>query len=72
MTKDEAENALELLENIKEYVAIEKIRSTFTEPFYHKSTIREGCHFLHGNFHLGGTKSGRLSSSKPRLIGLHA
>jgi len=44
------------------------ILNTFIHAFEHKSFKKEdGRWYLHGNFNLGGTVSGRLSSSKPNM-----
>lgn len=44
------------------------ILSTFIESFINNSVLKgDGIWYLHGNFNLGGTKSGRLSSSAPNL-----
>lgn len=44
------------------------ILSTFIESFIKNSVLKEDdIWYLHGNFNLNGTKSGRLSSSKPNL-----
>lgn len=55
-----------LLENIIAYGDVQKILSTFI-PAFLKAKPRDNHHYLHGNFNLGGTISGRLSSSKPNL-----
>tara|TARA_B100000929_G_scaffold108179_2_gene85742 strand:- start:989 stop:3607 length:2619 start_codon:yes stop_codon:yes gene_type:complete len=42
--------------------------STFTSTFLEKAVQKsDGHYYLHGNFNLGGTVSGRLSSSGPNL-----
>jgi DNA polymerase-1 len=47
---------------------VNKILSTFINAFLTKSVLKaDGHYYLHGNFNLGGTVSGRLSSSKPNL-----
>lgn len=43
---------------------VSKILTTFI-PAFLKAKKRDGYHYLHGNFNLGGTLSGRLSSSNP-------
>lgn len=45
---------------------VSKILSAFI-PAFKKAKPRANFHFLHGNFNLGGTVSGRLSSSNPNL-----
>lgn len=56
----------ELLENLLTYSSTQKILSTFI-PAFEQAKARDGWHYLHGNFNLGGTVSNRLSSSKPNL-----
>lgn len=46
---------------------VSKILSTFI-PAFLEAMPKGGYHFLHGSFNLGGTLSGRLSSSKPKNI----
>ena len=41
-----------------------KILSTFI-PALEGALPRDGWYYLHGNFNLGGTLSGRMSSSNP-------
>ncbi len=44
------------------------ILNTFVNTFLEKSIIKsDGMNYLHGNFNIGGTVSGRLSSSKPNM-----
>jgi len=58
----------DLLNNIIKYSKAAKITSTFIKAFKENSVLKDdGCWYLHGNFNLGGTVSGRLSSSKPNL-----
>lgn len=59
----------ELLGLIREYIDIQKILSTFI-PAFLNTKPRDNHHWLHGNFNLGGTVSGRLSSSNPNLQNL--
>lgn len=67
MTKEEAKKVLELLEHLKALNEVTKILNTFIPAFKNKHIIRDGWHYLTGNFNLGSVKSGRLSSSKPNL-----
>lgn len=46
---------------------INKVLSSFIPTFLEATEMPDGSHRLFGNFHLGGTVSGRLSSSKPSL-----
>lgn len=48
---------------------VEKILTTFI-PAFEKAFPKADSHYLHGNFNLGGTLSGRLSSSNPNLQNL--
>ena len=48
-----------------------KIVNTFIKAFKEKSILHgDGLYYLHGNFKLGGTVSGRLSSNSPNLMNL--
>jgi DNA polymerase-1 len=48
----------------------DKIRNTFISKFLDAVEGPDGWHYLFGSFNLGGTKSGRLSSSNPNLQNL--
>lgn len=64
----------ELLESLIGYGKVTKILSTFIPVFEQaisKDTINEVV-WLHGSFNLGGTVSGRLSSSNPNLQNIPA
>ena len=50
----------------------EKILNTFITAFERAIDKGDGVVYLHGSFNLGGTKSGRLSSSDPNLQNLPA
>ena len=56
-----------ILEHICELHEVSKILNTFIPAFKNNSIPKDGWHYLHGGFNLGGTKSGRLSSSEPNL-----
>lgn len=47
-----------------------KIRNTFVAKFLDAVEGPDGWHYLFGSFNLGGTKSGRLSSSNPNMQNL--
>lgn len=56
-----------VLEHIIELHEVSKILTTFIPAIKNNSIAKNGWHYLHGCFNLGGTKSGRLSSSDPNL-----
>ena len=59
-TKDQ--NIINLLENLITLAEASKISETFIEAFIKNSVLKaDGIWYLHGNFNLGGTVSGRLS-----------
>ena len=64
--------AKELLKALVDYKAVEKILSTFIPAFKEAPKAKDGWHYLFGNFNIGGTVSGRLSSSNPNLQNLPA
>ena len=55
------------LEILMEYKASAIIISTFLPAFLKAQRGPDGWHYLFGNFRLGGTLSGRLSSNNPNL-----
>lgn len=61
-TKSAAE--AELLQALVEYADVEKILTSFL-PAFKDAFEKDGWHYLHGSFRVGGTLSGRLSSSNP-------
>ena len=66
LSKQEILKIVELLDALIEYTAVEKILGTFIEAFKTKSILKDdGYYYLHGSMNLGGTVSGRLSSSDP-------
>ena len=71
MNKQEAIEIAKLLKALIELSAVDKILGTFIKAFKEKSILKDdGYYYLHGNFNLGGTVSGRLSSSSPNLQNL--
>jgi len=64
-TKDP--EVLEFLDVLIEHKASAIILSTFLPAFLLAKKGRDGWHYLFGNFRLGGTASGRLSSNNPNL-----
>lgn len=64
-TKDQ--QILDLLNALIGYAGVEKILTAFI-PSFKKALLKgDGHHYLHGSFNIGGTVSGRLSSSNPNL-----
>jgi len=62
---DEAIAVLDALITISE---VDIILNTFIKTFIERAILKDdGVYYLHGNFNLGGTVSGRLSSSKPNM-----
>ncbi len=62
---------VKVLKNIVGLTKVTKILSTFITAFYKNSIVKpDGQAWLHGGFNLGGTVSGRLSSSGPNLTNL--
>ena len=68
------QSTVDLLKTLVEYNKVTTILSTFMPAF--KQAISKDTNddtvWLHGSFNLGGTLSGRLSSSKPNLTNLPA
>lgn len=62
----------ELLEALIAYGKVTKILSTFIPAFEEGIDKTDGMKYLHGSFNLGGTVSGRLSSSDPNMQNLPA
>lgn len=60
-------DVLNLLQALIDYSAVEKILSAFIPTFKKATPASDGRRYIYGNFNLGGTVSGRLSSSKPNL-----
>ena len=59
-----------LIENIRGQLGVDKILTTFIPAFKLAQLGKDGIYYLFGSFNLGGTKSGRLSSSNPNLQNL--
>ena len=64
-TKDPT--VLELFDALIGYSKADKILSTFIVAFEGAVLHPDGVYYLHGSFNLGGTVSGRMSSSDPNL-----
>lgn len=58
---------LAFLEALIDYKDVAIILSTFIPAFLAAPLAPDGWHYLFGNFNLGGTLSGRLSSNNPNL-----
>lgn len=56
-----------LIEDIRGQLGVDKILTTFIPAFKEAQLGKDGIYYLFGSFNLGGTKSGRLSSSNPNL-----
>lgn len=62
----------EIIEALIGFSGVDKILTAFIPNFEKAFDKGDGCAWLHGSFNLGGTVSGRLSSSKPNLQQLPA
>lgn len=62
----------ELLNALMAFKLVDKMLTSFIPAMEKASLGKDGWHYLFGNFNLGGTVSGRLSSSKPNLQNLPA
>lgn len=58
---------IDLLQALIDFSAVEKILTAFIPQFKQAEVANDGRRYIYGNFNLGGTVSGRLSSSKPNL-----
>lgn len=60
----------EILEALIGHAGVDKILTAFLPAFEKGVKKADGMRYLHGSFNLGGTVSGRLSSSKPNMQNL--
>jgi DNA polymerase-1 len=58
---------LDLLDAFLDFATVDKLYGTFIPAMEAAVEGPDGCFYLFGNFNLGGTVSGRLSSSGPNL-----
>lgn len=63
---------VKLLQALIDYSAVTKIIQAFMPAFENGILKADGMRYLHGVFNLGGTVSGRLSSSDPNMQNLPA
>ncbi len=63
---------IEFLKAMNDYTSVTTIITTFMPSFLNAAQGPDGWHYLFGGFNLGGTISGRLSSSNPNLQNLPA
>lgn len=61
---------IDFLDALSDYKAVNKLTTSFLPAMEAAAEGPDGWHYLFGNFNLGGTLSGRLSSSKPNLQNL--
>jgi len=63
----EDSHIIDLINALLDYKSVDKIYTTFIPALESAVEGPDGCHYLFGNFNLGGTVSCRLSSSNPNL-----
>ena len=61
---------IEILQNLIKYSKVEKILSSFIPAFEEAPLAEDGTYYLFGSYNIGGTVSGRLSSSNPNMQNL--
>jgi DNA polymerase-1 len=66
----EDQDEIDLIDVFLDFAAVDKIYTTFIPAMEQAILAADGTHYLFGNFNLGGTVSGRLSSSEPNLQNL--
>jgi DNA polymerase-1 len=67
MNRELAIEKAKILKALIELNKVSKILDSFIPTFRDKTIPKQDKVYLHGNFNLGGTVSGRLSSSKPNM-----
>jgi len=71
VTRQEAIAQAKVLKALMAVAEVSIILNTFVKAFLTRTVLKgDGRYYLHGNFNLGGTVSGRLSSSKINLQNL--
>jgi DNA polymerase-1 len=70
MSYESDEEKLETLQAIVDVSMASIVENTFLSAFTELSITQNGRSHLHGNLRLGGTQSGRLSSSEPNMQNL--
>lgn len=68
----ENQDVKDFLDALIDFNAVDIILGTFISAFKQARMGNDGWHYLFGNFNLGGTVSGRLSSNGPNLQNLPA
>lgn len=66
------DNDRDLIKAFNDYSGVAKILTAFIPHMKAAPKAKDGWHYLYGNFNLGGTVSGRLSSNNPNLQNLPA
>lgn len=61
------QSIISMIDAFLDYAAVDKIYGTFIPAMESAVQASDGAYYLFGNFNLGGTVSGRLSSSGPNL-----
>lgn len=72
MGHEKAKPYKDLMQALRDYSAVSKIISAFIPAFENGQLKADGMRYLHGCFNLGGTVSGRLSSSDPNMQNIPA
>lgn len=67
LNETDNDNIKQLLNCLIEHKAVDKLLTAFFPSFFEAKLADDGQYYLFGSFHIGGTLSGRLSSSQPNL-----